>query len=188
MALKLYNDTDIQAIADAIRSVNGELTTYKVSEMAAVISTFSYTAPPAGNLRDLFGYTNNKRLSTADGSYRDAAGYTVVEYIPLADYVVDNEIIIRTKYVDFKSTNHSNCSFVAYNASKVYTTHGYPSEGGTQLGDVYVLRAFDNDADYTMTMTITANDPAIFSAGWSFLRIVGYGDGANLDIRINEEF
>lgn len=188
MALKLYNDVDIQDIADAIREVNGGIATYRVDEMADVIRTFSYEQPPAGNLRDVFGYTNNKRLSTADGSYRDAAGYVVVEYIPLADYVENNEIVIRTRGVDFKSTNHSNCSFVAYNASKAYSAHGYPSEGGTQIGDVYVLRAFDNDADNTMTMTITANDPAIFSGAWSYLRIVGYGSGENLDIRVNEEF
>lgn len=38
MALKLYNDTDIQNIADAIRSKNGLTSVYKVSEMAAAIS------------------------------------------------------------------------------------------------------------------------------------------------------
>lgn len=189
MALKLYSDTDIQDIADAIRSVNGSSDTYKVSEMAAVISTFSYVQPPKGNMRDVFGYTNNKRLSTADGTYRDAAGYTVVEFIPLADYVDENnQIVIKTKYVDFKSTNHSNCSYVAYNASQTYTAHGYPSEGSTTNGTVTVARHFEDDADYTMTMTITFSDPSVISASWSYLRIVGYGDGANLDIRVNEDF
>lgn len=37
MALKLYSDTDIQDIADAIRSKNGSSDTYKVSEMASAI-------------------------------------------------------------------------------------------------------------------------------------------------------
>jgi len=37
MALKLYNDTDIQNIADSIRTKNGSSDTYKVSEMARVI-------------------------------------------------------------------------------------------------------------------------------------------------------
>lgn len=188
MAMKLYNDTDIQAIADAIRSVNGSSDTYKVSEMAAVIRTFSYVEPPKGNMRDVFGYTDNKRLSTADGTYRDAAGYTVVEFIPVADYVENGQIVIKTKYVDFKSNNHSNCSYVAYNASKTYTAHGYPSEGSTTNGTVTVTRHFEEDTDYTMTMTITFSDPSVIGASWSYIRIVGYGAGADLDIRVNEDF
>lgn len=43
MALKLYNDTDIQDIADAIRALNGSSDTYKVSEMAAAIRAISGT-------------------------------------------------------------------------------------------------------------------------------------------------
>ena len=41
MANKLYNETSIQNIADAIRSVNGSSDTYKVGEMAAAISSIS---------------------------------------------------------------------------------------------------------------------------------------------------
>ena len=37
MALKLYNESDIQAIANAIRGKNGQVTTYKVSQMADAI-------------------------------------------------------------------------------------------------------------------------------------------------------
>lgn len=37
MALKLYSDTDIQNIANAIRTKNGSTDTYKVSEMAQAI-------------------------------------------------------------------------------------------------------------------------------------------------------
>lgn len=38
MAVKLYNDTDIQNIADSIRAKNGSGYTYKVSEMSAAIN------------------------------------------------------------------------------------------------------------------------------------------------------
>lgn len=38
MAMKLYSDSDIQDIADAIRSKNGSSDTYKVSQMATAIS------------------------------------------------------------------------------------------------------------------------------------------------------
>lgn len=39
MALKLYNDTDIQNIANAIRSKTGETATMTVSEMAEEIES-----------------------------------------------------------------------------------------------------------------------------------------------------
>ena len=55
MAMKLYNDTDIQAIANAIRIVNGKQTTYKVSEMAAVISTFSFNPVTSVSLSESSG-------------------------------------------------------------------------------------------------------------------------------------
>lgn len=38
MAVKLYNDTDIQNIADSIRAKNGSGSTYKVSEISAAIN------------------------------------------------------------------------------------------------------------------------------------------------------
>ena len=41
MANKLYNDTSIKAIADAIRSKNGKTDTYTVGEMAGAISSLS---------------------------------------------------------------------------------------------------------------------------------------------------
>ena len=46
MALKLYNDTDIQAIADAIRSKNGSSDTYTVAEMAAAIEALNVNTDP----------------------------------------------------------------------------------------------------------------------------------------------
>lgn len=41
MANKLYEETDVQAIATAIRNKNGETTTYKISEMAGAINSLS---------------------------------------------------------------------------------------------------------------------------------------------------
>lgn len=41
MANKLYNDTNIKAIADAIRAKNGKTDTYTVGEMAGAISSLS---------------------------------------------------------------------------------------------------------------------------------------------------
>lgn len=41
MALKLYNDTDVTAIANAIRKKNGSSDKYKVADMAPAISALS---------------------------------------------------------------------------------------------------------------------------------------------------
>ena len=41
MAKKLYEESSVQAIANAIREKNGEATTYKIGEMAAAISAIS---------------------------------------------------------------------------------------------------------------------------------------------------
>lgn len=43
---KLYEESDIQVIANAIRAKNGESTTYKVSEMAAAIAAISAGSTP----------------------------------------------------------------------------------------------------------------------------------------------
>lgn len=44
MALKLYNDTDIQNIADSIRAKTGKINTMTVSEMASEIDDITVTS------------------------------------------------------------------------------------------------------------------------------------------------
>lgn len=46
MAQKLYEESNIQAIANAIRGKNGSTDTYKTSEMAAAISAIETTELP----------------------------------------------------------------------------------------------------------------------------------------------
>lgn len=52
MAMKLYSDSDISDIADAIRSKNGSSDTYKVSQMASAIQNISnsYSASDEGKV------------------------------------------------------------------------------------------------------------------------------------------
>ena len=71
MALKLYSDSDIQDIADAIRGKNGLSTTYKVSQMAAAI-----TAIPTG------GASHEDELlnGTLSGAYENANVTSVRSY------------------------------------------------------------------------------------------------------------
>ena len=49
MANKLYNDTSVKAIADAIRAKNGTTSTYNISEMATAITNIP-TAEPINNV------------------------------------------------------------------------------------------------------------------------------------------
>lgn len=49
MANKLYEESDIQAIATAIRGKNGSSNTYKVSQMAAAIQAIPTGITPSGN-------------------------------------------------------------------------------------------------------------------------------------------
>ena len=99
MAKKLYEESSIQAIADAIREKNGETTTYKPSEMAAAITAIttgggggevepivlsgncSYVCSGAlaSNYIKLFGDTiTTNNISSVDYMFK----YSSVEYIP----------------------------------------------------------------------------------------------------------
>lgn len=72
MALKLYSDTDIQNIANAIRGKNGSSNTYKVSQMASAI-----TAIPTGGVTP----TGTKQISiTQNGTTtEDVTNYASAE-------------------------------------------------------------------------------------------------------------
>ena len=99
MAKKLYEESSIQAIADAIREKNGETTTYKPSEMAAAITAIttggggvevepivlsgncSYVCSGvlASNYIKLFGDTiTTNNISSVDYMFKHSS----VEYIP----------------------------------------------------------------------------------------------------------
>ena len=62
MAQKLYEETNIQAIADAIRGKNGLTNTYKTSEMAAAI-----TAIEGGGVIEALDITSNGTYTAPEG-------------------------------------------------------------------------------------------------------------------------
>lgn len=83
MALKLYNDSDIQDIADAIRYVNGSSNTYKASEMAAEIRKFSYNASVLPSGYQQVEYIANTESCAINTSYVPVLGDTIqVEFYP----------------------------------------------------------------------------------------------------------
>ena len=59
MAKKLYEESSIQAIANAIREKNGETTTYKPSEMAAAITAITTGGGGEGIPEEAFLITGN---------------------------------------------------------------------------------------------------------------------------------
>lgn len=66
MALKLYSDTDIQNIANAIRTKNGSSDTYKVSEMASAIQNIPSGGGGALSLIDTITIPEDVRAFNLD--------------------------------------------------------------------------------------------------------------------------
>ena len=173
----------------------GTATITATTQDGGYTATYALTVEAAkrGNLRDYFGYTDGKRIGTSDGTYRDLSGGTVVEYIDISEFrQSDGSIVIKTKGINFKqlSSPYNNNAYVFYNASKSYTVGNYLSVGSSSHGGITVTRDFADDTDNTMTLTITGVPAASqsASANYNYLRLCGLGSGANLDIRVNEDF
>lgn len=74
MAKKLYEETDVQDIATAIRSKNGASTKYKVSEMAAAINDISGDGTGSAELAAHIANKNNPHNVTAEQVGADTSG------------------------------------------------------------------------------------------------------------------
>lgn len=112
MALKLYNDSDIQDIADAIRSKSGSSDTYKVSEMATAINAISGDSTPI--------------IPSAyqQVEYIEATG---TQYIDTGVMPTENNVA----EVDFELTGYVNASYVALVSASthMYLVHFAHSSG-----------------------------------------------------------
>lgn len=115
MAQKLYEESNIQAIADAIRGKNGLTNTYKTSEMAAAITAIE------GGGGDL---PEEALTITGDCSYRFANGgwdWFIENY---GDRVTTSNIT-DTAYM-FKSSKVTNIPFeLNFNSSSSYISATY---------------------------------------------------------------
>lgn len=113
MALKLYSDTDIQNIADAIRSKNGLSDTYKVSEMASAISAIS------------------------GGSSVLPAAYQQVEYIEATGTQYIDTGVMPTEHnvaeIDFELTGYVATNYIALVSASthMYLVHFAHSSGSS---------------------------------------------------------
>lgn len=151
-------------------------------------------AVPQGNMINVIGYTDGKRLSTGDGTYRDTTGGVVIEYIDLYEYrQSDGTVVIRTKGALFQSwqseANYNNNAYVFYKDNKAFQAGNYLTDGSSTHGSITVTRAFAGDADNTMTLTITGlTTSAAVAENYRYMRFCGLGSGADVDLRINENF
>lgn len=158
-------------------------------------ATFTATveAVPQGNLINVIGYTDGNRISTSDGTYRELSGGVVIEYIDLNEYrQSDNTVVIRTKGALFQSwqsgSNYNNNAYVFYRSDKSFMVADYLTEGTGTHGSVTVKRTFLGDADNTMILEISGLSESLTSGSHHYLRLCGLGSGANIDLRINENF
>ena len=138
MAQKLYEESNIQAIANAIRGKNGLTTTYKVSEMAAAITAIegggsTPIEPPVGDGKTrIYVHFEDGRLSPmlgicpkgtvtvdwGDGTEPDiltGTSLTTVKYTPMHNYAAAGDYVISLT-VDgsaglygISSTNEYSC-------------------------------------------------------------------------------
>lgn len=159
-----------------------------VISIASVTGPIEISVVTSGheNLIDTIGYTDGKRLSTSRGTLSDGTGYTTTGFIDLTPYVDKGQtVVIRTRGVDFRSSTHSNSTWVYYMADETYVGGGYMNN----LGDVNTNGKAEFDANGNMTLTLSGSSYPLTSNGnRPKLRLAGFGTGANLDICINENF
>ena len=99
MAKKLYEESNIQAIADAIRTKNGTTTTYTTAEMAAAITAITTGGGDGG-----FTIPESAFTLTGDCSYTFSGGTW--------DWFIDN-------YGDRITTNNITYAFDMFNKTRV---------------------------------------------------------------------
>lgn len=91
MAKKLYEESSVQAVADAIRALSGDTSTYKVSEMSGAIgrcwgdfSPISASLDESGSIyNNGTGYKTGYRLNSS-GVEVTQTGYVCSGFIPVS--------------------------------------------------------------------------------------------------------
>lgn len=127
MAIVTINDSNLTAIADAIRAKNGTETTYKPSEMAAAINAL----PTGGGALDFL--TNETDYGVA--IYQNSSETTPSRTIVLPDGITfdDVKFIIGTGYTNNSSGTVRSARFGTY----IYCPDLYDRAVQDDLGTVY---------------------------------------------------
>ena len=143
MAMKLYNDTDIQDIADAIRAKNGLSATYKVSEMAAAISAI----PTGGSIKAEFVTVTVPSAQTSVYSILTGNQF-------LADHYADNGAFVFLVALDNISATNSILVNMASNIQYGLGFYGFTTRSnGSALATIQAARSLaSKDAVYNGAM------------------------------------
>ncbi len=138
--------------------------------------TIAITATKGGytNIIDTVGYKDGVRLSTADGVTEKSSDDTV-NYTLTGMFTLENGSTIRTKGVNFNSSDYSLAKLYGYNAETEEYITAYGIVDGT------------NQGGWTMSVDAEGNATITKTSGTVKVRLGGYGSGENLIVTIDEE-
>jgi hypothetical protein len=140
--------------------------------------TVKYAEEEIVNLIDAAGYSNDARLSSSSGTEKTgASGNVTTGFIKLG---VQGDVY-RTSGVDFSSAASGYNIICFYDSAKSYTNHSvyFGAKNSSQSAqgiDVSI------DAGGNLTMTLGST----FTRTGDFIKITGFGDGANLIVTKNQ--
>lgn len=159
MAKKLYEESNIQAIADAIREKNGTTNTYKVSEMASAIGAIE----AGGEDTRIKGLIERTITEISDDNVESVGDYGLYNYDSLLSVDLPN-VTSFGNYALFDCDN-----LVALNAPKLETMGNDALRWCEKLTSVYfpVLKAIPQYGLYYCTKLKSAYLPSVESIGLS---------------------
>jgi len=130
------------------------------------------------NLIDTVGYMDNTRLSSSAGTTKNSTGNVTTGFIELG--VVGD--VYRTSGVNFSSNGSGSNIICFYNSAQSFTSHslyfGAVNSNQTAQGINVTI-----DGDGNLTLTLKSD----FTRTGDYIRLTGYGSGANLILTKNQE-
>lgn len=181
MAMKLYSDTDVQAIADAIRAKNGSSDTYTIGEMAQAIM-----AIPTGGSSTYGRYahfsTGTVTFSTRLHNNGDSVIATLedIGFTPKLFFcMMQPESVEAVASAMIAGTETDGvwcyCSYVC-----VEGNGDIPDKHRRQTGRITTSGGFGGPAINNGTWTTSTNDYIKLTSTYvAFRRTSGYGHNAN---------
>lgn len=159
MALKLYNETDIQNIADAIRALNGTTTTYTVAEMAPAIRAMikkenlipSAIASDGSPYNGGQGYKSGYRLNSS-GNESALAGKYVTGFIPVSQGQL---VTLKNMQVNIAAQDNNYIAFYDSTFTLLSGCSRYAYAWYNQSGDS--IKPATVDGNYLTSFTTTGS-------------------------------
>ena len=163
--------TVTNGVVTAIAKGNATITV--TTEDGGYTASYALTveAKPITNVIDTVGYTDGYRLSTSSGNLSQLDGYTTTGLI-----TIPAGATIRTKGVNFNYAN-GTCNI------GIYTSAGSKVAMNTLFGQSgvswnYFEWSFDSEGNVVINYSGSTTN---------YIKLSGYGSGANLIVTINEE-